>query len=79
MTTIETEEEVFIGYLKQWQETGRSLVTLPTIAKNKLELKLAIVSIDNTKLITLNKTFYSYGSVMGYYGQLLDQLTDESD
>lgn len=77
MLAIVSDETEFIGFLQQWQVSGRNLVTLPTISENTLELKLSIVSIDNTKRVTLNKTFYTYGSIMGYYGQLIDQLNDD--
>lgn len=76
MVTIVAGEEAFLCYLQQWQTTGRNLVTLPVITQDKLELKLSIVSFDNTKRVSLNKVFYSYQEIMSYYGNLLDTLSD---
>lgn len=77
MVSITADEDVFIRYLQQWQASGRNLVTLPVLTKEKLELKLSVVTIDNTKQVSLNKAFYSYEGILGYYGRLLDQINDE--
>jgi hypothetical protein len=77
MNSLTIEEDEFKAYMMQWQETGRNLVTLPTITLKGLELTLSIINLDNTKLLTLNRTFYSYESIMRYYGSLVDQLYDE--
>lgn len=77
MNTIVVEEDEFIAHMNTWFLSGRNLVTLPRFSEHGLELTLSIISIDNTKLITLNKTFYTYGSIMGYYGKLLDKFNDE--
>jgi hypothetical protein len=77
MISIAVDEEAFIGYLEQWRIIGRNLVTLPVITQDKLELKLSVVSIDNTKHVSLNKVFYTYENIMSYYGQLIDRLNDE--
>jgi hypothetical protein len=76
MQPLTVDENGFINYLIPWLLTERNIVTLPKIEKHNGSFKLSVVSIDNTKLVTLNTVFISYGSVMGYYGHLIDRLTD---
>lgn len=76
MQPVTVDENGFINYLIPWVLSERNIVTLPRIEKHTSGLKLSVVSIDNTKLVTLNTVFTNYGSVMSYYGHLIDRLTD---
>lgn len=76
MEQVSVDERGLISFLKPWQLSGRSIITLPKFEKNSSGIKLSIISIDNTKVVTLETSFPSYGSVMGYYGQLVDRLSD---
>jgi hypothetical protein len=76
MQPLTVDENGFINYLIPWLLTERNIVTLPKIENHNGSFKLSVVSIDNTKLVTLNTVFISYGSIMGYYGHLIDRLTD---
>ena len=76
MEPVSVDEQGFISFLIPWLLSGRSIISLPKFEKLSFGIKLTIVSIDNTKVITLETVFPSYGSVMGYYGQLVDRLSD---
>jgi hypothetical protein len=71
---VEVDEDEFLRHLKLWAMSSRSLITLPVITQNKLQLKLTFVSIDNTKRFVLSRPFYTYESILGYYGRLIDRL-----
>ncbi len=75
MEPVSVDEHGFISFLIPWQLSGRSIINLPKFEKLSFGIKLSIVSIDNTKVVTLETVFSSYGSVMGYYGQLVDRLS----
>lgn len=77
MVSLTVDREEFINYLTIWAKSGRGLVTLMRITENSLELHLSIISIDNTKHVTLDRTFYTYRSIMGYYGNLIDIITED--
>lgn len=78
MNNLVAEENEFKACLERWHISGRNLVTLPRFTEQGIELKLSIINIDNTRCLTLNKTFYNYESVMSYYGKLIDQLNGDS-
>ncbi len=76
MQALTVDEKGFINYLIPWLLSERNIVTLPKIEKHTSGFKLSLVSIDNTKLVTLNTMFNSYGSILGYYGHMIDKLND---
>ncbi len=76
MEPVSVDEQGFIRFLMPWLLSGRSIISLPKFEKHSYGIELSIVSIDNTKVITLKTAFPSYASVMGYYGQLVDRLSD---
>lgn len=76
MQTLAVDEKGFINYLIPWLLSERNIVTLPRIEKHSAGFKLSLVSIDNTKLVTLNTVFDNYGSILGYYGYMNDRLND---
>lgn len=75
MEQVNIDERGFITFLIPWLLSGRSIISLPKFEKHPYGIKLSIISIDNTKVVTLETVFSSYGSVMGYYGQLVDRLS----
>lgn len=76
MEQLTVDENELVKFIFPWLLSGRSLVSLPKFEKLPGGVKLSIVSIDNTKHVTLDKIFPNYGSVMGYYGYLVDRLSD---
>ncbi|PUU63708.1 hypothetical protein DCL23_15975 [Citrobacter freundii] len=72
MQTLIVDETEFVTYLIPWLLSQRNLVTLPQLTTQGVERKLSVVSINNTKLITLSIIFYTYESAMAYYGKLSD-------
>lgn len=76
MQTLAVDEKGFINYLIPWLLSERNIVTLLRIEKHSAGFKLSLVSIDNTKLVTLNTVFDNYGSILGYYGYMIDRLND---
>ncbi len=54
MQPLTVDEKGFINYLFPWLLSERNIVTLPKIEKHTGGFKLSLVSIDNTKLVTLN-------------------------
>jgi len=76
MEPVSVDERGLIGFLIPWLLSGRSVLSLPKFEKHSSGIKISIISIDNTKVVTLETVFPSYGSVMGYYGELVDRLSD---
>lgn len=76
MQSLTVDENGFVNYLIPWLLSGRNIVTLPKIEKHSGGFRLSLVSIDNTKLVTLNTVFNSYGSILSYYGHMIDRLND---
>lgn len=65
-------EVEFTEHIKSWQLMGRGIVNLPKIECRQGQLVISVISIDNTHLFVLDRTFSNYHSFMSWYGQLID-------
>lgn len=67
-------EDMFRALLKQWNAVGRGLLTLPKVTRTKDGISVAIVSLDNVTINTLETPFKNYKSYLSWYGDQLDKI-----
>ncbi|MEE2003238.1 hypothetical protein QWY20_17425 [Alkalimonas sp. MEB108] len=74
MESRQVNEKEFMEQLERWRQTGRGLVHLPKIDSFNEQLCISLVSIDNTIVFRLNRSFASYQDVLSWYGSKLDAM-----
>uniref|UniRef100_A0A486XIQ1 Uncharacterized protein n=1 Tax=Rheinheimera sp. BAL341 TaxID=1708203 RepID=A0A486XIQ1_9GAMM len=67
-------EGTFRALLLQWHVVGRGLLTLPKVTRTKDGISVALVSLDNATINTLENAFQNYKAYLSWYGDQLDKI-----
>ncbi|MAA92966.1 MAG: hypothetical protein CML21_00380 [Rheinheimera sp.] len=67
-------EAQLLEQLSKWNAMGRSLISLPKFDKHGDKITMSVVSIDNMTTFIFDQSFYSYTSLLTWYGTLLDKI-----
>lgn len=67
-------EAQLLEQLKKWKVMGRSLISLPNFEKLGDKITVSVVSVDNMTTFIFDQSFYSYTSLLTWYGTLLDRI-----